>query len=103
MNAIHMRRFRNIPPLQYLLGFEAAARLNSFSKAAEELGVPFLGAIPLLQVIAENGDYGAPIVYAQPESDGARAFRFAAEKLAAQVSIRNLTKEAAKPLGVPTT
>ena len=39
MNAIHMRRFRNIPPLQYLLGFEAAARLNSFSKAAEELGL----------------------------------------------------------------
>jgi LysR family transcriptional regulator, glycine cleavage system transcriptional activator len=39
MNAIHMRRFRNIPPLQYLLGFEAAARLLSFSKAAEELGI----------------------------------------------------------------
>jgi LysR family transcriptional regulator, glycine cleavage system transcriptional activator len=39
MNTIHMRRFRNIPPLQYLLGFEAAARLESFSKAAEELGL----------------------------------------------------------------
>jgi LysR family transcriptional regulator, glycine cleavage system transcriptional activator len=39
MNPIHMRRFRNIPPLQYLMGFEAAARLESFSKAAEELGL----------------------------------------------------------------
>ncbi len=39
MNRIHMRRFRNIPPLQYLLGFEAAARLENFSKAAEELGI----------------------------------------------------------------
>ena len=39
MNSIHMKRFRNIPPLQYLLGFEAAARLGSFSKAAEELGI----------------------------------------------------------------
>jgi LysR family transcriptional regulator, glycine cleavage system transcriptional activator len=39
MNGIHMRRFRNIPPLQYLLGFEAAARLESFSKAAAELGI----------------------------------------------------------------
>lgn len=39
MNVIHMRRFRNIPPLQYLLGFEAAARLESFSKAAAELGL----------------------------------------------------------------
>lgn len=34
-----MRRFRNIPPLQYLMGFEAAARLESFSRAAEELGI----------------------------------------------------------------
>jgi LysR family transcriptional regulator, glycine cleavage system transcriptional activator len=39
MNSIHMRRFRNIPPLQYLLGFEAAARLESFSRAAAELGL----------------------------------------------------------------
>jgi LysR family transcriptional regulator, glycine cleavage system transcriptional activator len=39
MNDIHMRRFRNVPPLQYLLGFEAAARLGSFSRAAEELGL----------------------------------------------------------------
>jgi LysR family transcriptional regulator, glycine cleavage system transcriptional activator len=39
MNSIHMRRFRNIPPLQYLLGFEAAARHQSFSKAAVELGL----------------------------------------------------------------
>ena len=39
MNGIHMRRFRNIPPLQYLLGFEAAARLESYSKAAAELGL----------------------------------------------------------------
>ncbi len=34
-----MRRFRNIPPLQYLLGFEAATRLGSFGKAADELGL----------------------------------------------------------------
>ncbi len=34
-----MRRFRNVPPLQYLIGFEAAARLGSFSAAALELGL----------------------------------------------------------------
>jgi LysR family glycine cleavage system transcriptional activator len=39
MNGIHMRRFRSIPPLQYLVGFEAAARHESFSKAAAELGL----------------------------------------------------------------
>ncbi len=39
MNGIHVKRFRSIPPLQYLLGFEAAARLGSFAAAAEELGL----------------------------------------------------------------
>ena len=39
MNGIHMRLFRNVPPLQYLLGFEAASRLSSFSLAAQELGL----------------------------------------------------------------
>ena len=34
-----MRRYRNVPPLQFLQGFEAAARLASFSKAALELGL----------------------------------------------------------------
>jgi LysR family transcriptional regulator, glycine cleavage system transcriptional activator len=34
-----MRRYQTIPPLQFLLGFEAAARLGSFSKAALELGL----------------------------------------------------------------
>ncbi len=34
-----MRRYRNIPPLQFLHGFEAAARLGTFSKAAAELGL----------------------------------------------------------------
>ncbi len=34
-----MRRYRNVPPLQFLQGFEAAARLGNFSKAAEELGL----------------------------------------------------------------
>lgn len=34
-----MRRYRNVPPLQFLQGFEAASRLGSFSQAAEELGL----------------------------------------------------------------
>lgn len=34
-----MRRYRQVPPLQYLQGFEAAARLGSFTEAAEELGL----------------------------------------------------------------
>lgn len=34
-----MRRYHNVPPLQFLQGFEAAARLASFSQAAAELGL----------------------------------------------------------------
>ncbi len=34
-----MRRYRNVPPLQFLQGFEAAARLGNFSVAAHELGL----------------------------------------------------------------
>ena len=34
-----MRRYRNVPPLQFLQGFEAAARLGSFTEAATELGL----------------------------------------------------------------
>ena len=39
MKGIHMRRYRNVPPLQFLQGFEAAARLGSFTEAAAELGL----------------------------------------------------------------
>ncbi|MBD9373740.1 LysR family transcriptional regulator [Rhizobium sp. ARZ01] len=34
-----MVKFRHIPPTQFLKGFEAAARLESFSRAAEEVGL----------------------------------------------------------------
>lgn len=34
-----MSRYRNVPPLPFLRGFEAAARLGNFSQAAAELGL----------------------------------------------------------------
>jgi LysR family transcriptional regulator, glycine cleavage system transcriptional activator len=34
-----MSNYRNLPPLSTLIGFEAAARLQSFSRAAEELNI----------------------------------------------------------------
>jgi ATP-binding protein involved in chromosome partitioning len=56
-------------------------------RMAEELGVPFLGRIPIYQPIREGGDRGVPLVVAEPESPAARAFVAAAERTAAQVSI----------------
>ena len=58
--------------------------------AAEEMGVPFLGRIPIYQSIREGGDSGNPIVIAEPDSPAARAFLDVAERTAAQVSIAAL-------------
>ena len=63
MNAIHMRRFRNIPPLQYLLGFEAAARLESFSKAADELGLSASAISHEMRLLEER--FGQPLFIRQ--------------------------------------
>ncbi|HLX65152.1 MAG TPA: Mrp/NBP35 family ATP-binding protein, partial [Planctomycetota bacterium] len=61
-------------------------------RAAAEMGVPFLGSIPLDPEISAGGDAGTPIVAAHPDSASARAFLAAAEKLAAQISIQVLTQ-----------
>jgi ATP-binding protein involved in chromosome partitioning len=61
------------------------------TKAAGVLQIPFLGAIPSDPAIAHSADAGAPIVAKEPESPAAKAFIAAAEKLAAQISVRNLS------------
>jgi ATP-binding protein involved in chromosome partitioning len=54
---------------------------------AAELSVPFLGRIPIYEPIRVGGDTGVPITIGEPSSPAARAFRSAAERLAAQLSI----------------
>jgi ATP-binding protein involved in chromosome partitioning len=54
---------------------------------AAEVGVPFLGRIPLYEPIRRGGDTGVPIIVGEPTSPAADAFRAAAERLAAQISI----------------
>jgi Mrp family chromosome partitioning ATPase len=43
-------------------------------KAALEMGVPFLGKIPIDPQIVRSGDEGKPFVASQPESEAGRAF-----------------------------
>jgi ATP-binding protein involved in chromosome partitioning len=62
-------------------------------RAAERLGAPFLGEIPLATRLRETSDAGTPIVVADPESESAIAFQQIARNLAAQVSIRNSQAE----------
>ncbi len=62
-------------------------------KLAEQLGIPFLGEIPLSTPVRTASDAGTPIVLAEPQSPAAQAFVKAAEQLAAQVSIRAMRGE----------
>jgi len=55
-------------------------------KAAEELGLEFLGEIPLDPKTREGGDKGMPVVESDPESPQAQAFLRVAEQVAARCS-----------------
>ncbi|MCL5611492.1 MAG: iron-sulfur cluster carrier protein ApbC [Chloroflexi bacterium] len=61
-------------------------------RVAEDLDLPFLGAIPIGLKVREGGDRGEPIVIAEPESEPARQFMAIAGNLAARVSVTNLDK-----------
>ncbi len=58
-------------------------------RAAQRLGVPFLGAIPLHEDVRVESDAGAPIVVSRPDSPAAKAFRALAEQVAARTSIQS--------------
>jgi ATP-binding protein involved in chromosome partitioning len=64
---------------------------------AGELGVAFIGRIPIYQPIREGSDNGVPLVMSEPNSVAAKAFMAAAERVAAEVSIASY-KRAAVPL-----
>jgi ATP-binding protein involved in chromosome partitioning len=54
---------------------------------AGDLSLPFIGRIPIYEPIRVGGDTGVPITIGEPQSPASRAFRTAAERLAAQLSI----------------
>jgi len=57
---------------------------------ANELNIPFLGEIPLVQGICEGGDSGNPLVLNEDDS-AAWSFMTIAGNVAQQVAIRNAT------------
>jgi len=68
---------------------------------ASELGIPFLGSVPIYQPIREGGDRGEPIVVAEPDAPAAQAFFSVAEQAAAQVSIASFARSAIPLTVVP--
>ncbi len=75
----------------YIFGKEGCKKL------AEELQVPYLGEIPLVQGIREGGDTGTPAVLNE-DHPAALPFLTVAGNVAQQVAIRNATLQPTQPL-----
>ena len=64
------------------------------AEAADDLGVEFLGEVPLDVAIRESADVGVPIVATDPDSPQAQAFFRIAEQVAARCSVLQYAGEA---------
>jgi ATP-binding protein involved in chromosome partitioning len=58
------------------------------ARMAEDMGIPFLGEVPIDTRVRTGGDEGTPIVIAAPDAPAAKAFTDLAGRVAAQVSIQ---------------
>jgi len=67
-------------------------------KAAEKMGIRFLGEIPLDLKVREGGDKGVPIVAGDPEGPQARAFVAMAKSVAGAVSVEVIGKAPRLPV-----
>jgi ATP-binding protein involved in chromosome partitioning len=56
-------------------------------RVADELGVDFLGEVPIDPRVVEGGDQGKPIVVFAPESEAAAAFRRLAGEVARRLAV----------------
>src|SRR5678816_1219992 len=98
VRAVRMYQKLNIAPMGLVENMSYYACPNCHHEAdifghgggerlAEQLGIPFLGRLPVYQPIREGSDNGVPIVVSEPGSTAGRAFMLVAERAAAQVSI----------------
>jgi ATP-binding protein involved in chromosome partitioning len=71
----------------YLFGRGGAQKL------ARTLDVPFLGEVPIEQVVRERSDEGHPVVLSEPESRSAQAFHQIAERTVEQIALRNAEQD----------
>jgi ATP-binding protein involved in chromosome partitioning len=63
---------------------------------ADELGVPLLGQLPLVQQLREGGDDGHPITVTHPESETAKCFHEIARRIAVELKPRKVFSAALK-------
>ena len=91
-----------IENMSYFVAPDTGTEYNIFSrgggkKAADEMGAPFLGEIPLTIETREGGDEGVPVVLRNPDSSQAEAFGRVARNVAAQISVRNMGTTSEQP------
>ncbi len=100
MKAVTMFEKLNVPVfgmvenMSYFLCPHCGERTDIFGyggarDTAEELGIDFLGEIPLHQEVRAGTDSGVPIIEAAPESPVAQAFAAIAQKVAAKTSVQH--------------
>lgn len=87
-----------IENMSYFVCSHCGERTEIFShgggeRAAEKLGVPFLGDIAIDPAIRSGGDTGMPIVVADPASPQAAAFREIAAKIAEALSATKTSED----------
>jgi ATP-binding protein involved in chromosome partitioning len=98
--AVGMFRQLNIPVLgvienmSYFVCSHCSERTEIFGtgggrRMGDELGIPFLGEVPIDTRVRSGGDEGQPIVDAAPDAPAAKAFLDLSSRVAAQVSIQN--------------
>src|SRR3990172_7045613 len=63
--------------------------------AADELGLDFLGEVPLDTKVRESGDAGVPVMVSDPESPVAAAMAAIAQKVAAKTSVQHFFAQTA--------
>ncbi len=84
--------FGMIENMSYFIAPDTGTRYDIFGhggarKAADDLGIDFLGEIPIEPVVREGADSGIPVVYGHPESESAKAIERIAGNVAARLSV----------------
>ena len=96
--AVRMYQKLNIPPLGMVENMSFYECTNCHHQAqifghgggeqmAAQLSVPFLGRLPLYEPIRVGSDRGIPLVIAEPDSAGTRAFMDLAEAVMSQLAV----------------
>jgi ATP-binding protein involved in chromosome partitioning len=84
--------FGMIENMSYFIAPDTGKQYDIFGhggaeRAADELGIDFLGAIPIEPAVREGADRGVPVVYGAPDTQSAIAIEMIAKNVAARLSV----------------